>query len=704
MYCELNSLIHDLEIMSRIKSMVSSLRYEYQGLSNDLIDQLSGEIQNEIRRKDSQITLIDQSCLQLRIRSKNFKDTICIQMSDPEIRKDWLTDVRLAKLALDRANNPAWDIVTENMSSSSGNINGITQQRVPLFVRSLPIFATTKSSQLTCALHYKMYHNIPGLEDGGSGVLWICNVNDNGSQLGALNTIESEISLIHSYELCDSHVKCMELVANDLIWLGLRENRVIIVDANSPGEWRQIAALDVPGEVTCIKQLNQFVYVGLNIGAIYVFEIGRLEEPTILTLSQSPVTCLLAIGKEMYACSHNKIWIIQGNILDRSHSLSPENIIAASDDSLNHALAKEEPRPYLLAHCGIGLWVSLLNSSIIKLYHTETFKHLQDLNVAPNVKRVLTDSPIDVPIHVTSMLATRGLLWIGTSAGVIVTLTLPRLQGVPLVSGCLNVSLHRHFGPVTILLNLTPGLNVSPVSSRSNNSKNSKNHNSALDSKNNDAESIYGLYADLMKVSNYGEVKKTSHNLNATRMTWDLSNMTISDDSTSESASSSPIYHDGQLGQQSQGSASTIPSTMSLQLPGQSDNNQAAGSSLSSPKESCQTDMTELSDKSENAPYYVGQLKTRPGSNTMTEIKRPKSSQPPNDPNIASGASAMNQNAKVNENSGNSNSGNNNNNKNSASNSKTALLMTCGNGYKRLSPDNPYSSQHAHCIIWEYKL
>ena len=30
-------------------------------------------------------------------------------MSDPEAKRDWLTDVRLAKLALDRGNNPAWD-------------------------------------------------------------------------------------------------------------------------------------------------------------------------------------------------------------------------------------------------------------------------------------------------------------------------------------------------------------------------------------------------------------------------------------------------------------------------------------------------------------------------------------------------------------------------------------------------------------------
>lgn len=38
-------------------------------------------------------------------------------------------------------------------------------------------------------------------------------------------------------------------------------------------------------------------------------------------------------------------------------------------------------------------------------------------------------------------------------------------------------------------------------------------------------------------------------------------------------------------------------------------------------------------------------------------------------------------------------------------NGKTALLLTGGNGYKRISPiNNPFLSEHAHCIIWEYKL
>ncbi|XP_053208339.1 rho guanine nucleotide exchange factor 10-like [Panonychus citri] len=733
MYCDLNNLMHDLEMMSRIKNLISSLRFEYNGLSHELVEQLSRQIHNEIRRKDNQITLIDRSCFQLRIRSKNFKDTICIQMSDPEAKKDWLTDVRLAKLSLDRANNPAWDIVSENLSSSSGNINAITQQRVPLFVKSLPIFATTEGSQLTCALYYKLYQGLPGYDDTGSGVLWICNVNENGSQLGALATNDSEMALIHSYELCDSHVTCLELVASDLIWIGLKEGRVIIVDANSPGEWRQIAALEIPGEVSCIKQFNQYVYVGLTSGVLTVYEIDRLEDPIILSLSSSPVTCLLPIGKDIYACSSTKIWVINGANIEKSYSLVPENV--GSTVSLDDLVIKEEPKPNLLAHCGIGLWVSLLNSSIIKLYHTETFKHLQDLNVAPNVKRVLNE-PLtnDIPIHVTAMLATRGLLWIGTSVGIIVTLTLPRLQGVPLVSGCLNVALHRHIGPVTILLSLTPGVTLSPVTNPSGNPRGgdkSQGHGTDHHSKQEDVESIYGLYADLMKVGDYDEVKKPSGqtNLNATRMTWDLSNMTISDDSTSESASSSAIYQDNH--QRSHGSANTIPLTAqqgsghtspkdvnninNLMLQAvvnqqqQSQTQQPQLLQQNQPLQQLQPSqlqpsqqLTALQQLQPQSQQSDPQQLPRMAANSLYDSKRSKPSTHGSEPNMASTSSTINHrsnNASIYGTNGSVNSVQSN-----SVNLKTALLMTGGNGYKRGLIDNPYSSQHAHCIIWEYKL
>lgn len=660
MYCDLNNLIHDLEIMSRVSNCVQSLRYQYNGLTVELSEQISTEIRNEIRRKDAQITLIDRSCFQLRIRSKNYKDVICIQMSDPEAKKDWLTDVRLAKLALDRGNNPAWDIVNENISSSNGNIHAMTQQRVPLFVKSLPIFATTGASQLTCALYYKLYSGLPGLETS-SGVLWICNVNENGSQLGALATNGADVSLIHSYELCDSHVTCLESVSSSSVWVGLRQGRVIVIDAASPGEWQQLAALEVAGEVTCMRHFGQHVYVGLKTGVVTLFDVQHYEEPVIITLSQAAVTCLLPIENEVYACSGNKIWVISGAQVKRSYCLD-----GAEEDncgSTANGFDGQEVQPYLLAHCGIGLWVSLINSSIIRLYHTETFKHLQDLNVASNVKRILPDAG-DAPITVTSMLATRGLLWVGTNVGIIVTLTLPRLQGVPLVSGALNVALHRHLGPVTILLSLTSSVDMPIASAKTPNGKSLKNsRRTSLEAKHDDMESIYGLYSDLMKVGEYGGTRPPPLNQAATRLAWDMSHMAISDDSTSESASNNAMYQDGRRLPLPVAVRQLSPTE--AQLP----RDPAAGDHLTGEQELIAGEQpyseAGIYDASPRSPRSA-QLKI--GQRHEREPIYGTSSPEP----IGS--------------------------------HKTALLLTGGNGYKRGTQDSPYSSQHAHCIIWEYKL
>jgi hypothetical protein len=55
-------------------------------------------------------------------------------------------------------------------------------------------------------------------------------------------------------------------------------------------------------------------------------------------------------------------------------------------------------------------------------------------------------------IHITYLLSESGLLWIGTSAGFILTVPLPRLEGVPQIKGRPTVSYHGHNGPVRFLL------------------------------------------------------------------------------------------------------------------------------------------------------------------------------------------------------------------------------------------------------------
>lgn len=573
---------------------------------------------------------------------------------------------------------------------------------------------------------------------------------------------------------------------------------MIVIDAHSPSEWHQIAALEVAGEVVCMKHVGKYVYVGLKTGVLTLFDIADYEEPIIIALSQQPVTCLLQINNEVFACSGNKIWVINENQqVERSYTLSgsqnscnsnkADHLLSASglrngtttDQSSNQPSTDldadqlnsndgellSDQRPNLLAHCGIGLWVSLVDSSIIKLFHTETFKHLQDINVASNVKRVLNE---DVPITVTSILATRGLLWIGTSVGIIVTLTLPRLQGVPLVSGCLNVSLHRHLGPVTILLSLTPGATPQSCSNKNSNrnANGNKSRRNSFESKSAEVESIYGLYADLMKIDDYiseprsttastastaiatsvtgGSVSNSAmsvatnpngqqlannnihhqiqlqqklngqvNNVVANRMAWDLSNMAISDDSTSESASSSAIYHDGvrqNIGAINQQQAVGISQNP---LGGHDPNNSktdsigratTAANSVQNiyeskrPRSAQSQTQAQLNGNGFNSNYN--------NSKTSNSNLRAQSTNSNGRPGSVNNGTASNSIYESNLNQP-ANSVNQPNYYNSESSTalKTSLLITGGNGFRQYNQTKPsFTSQHAHCIVWETKL
>ena len=123
-----------------------------------------------------------------------------------------------------------------------------------------------------------------------------------------------------------------------------------------------------------------------------------------------------------------------------------------------------------MAVCGVGLWVALQNSSTVSLYHTESFIHMQDINIANNVSRVLDQRGVSSnkrSIYVTALAAAKGLLWVGTNVGIALTIPLPRLEGVPIISGKANISYHAHFGPVRMFLPLQQKVHAAePIMSR----------------------------------------------------------------------------------------------------------------------------------------------------------------------------------------------------------------------------------------------
>lgn len=190
------------------------------------------------------------------------------------------------------------------------------------------------------------------------------------------------------------------------------------------------------------------VFVALANGTLCVYRRNPIDGSWIINESQNlnlgtdPIAYILPIDHCIYAACGKKVWVLDGPSAEilKSFVIQHEHF-----GNVN-----------IMAHSGIGLWISQKNSSTICLYHTETFKHLQDINIASIVTRGSRDSMNNnrSQVHVTALLACKGLLWVGTNVGRALTIPLPRLEGVPIISGRANISYHAHFGPISFLLAL----------------------------------------------------------------------------------------------------------------------------------------------------------------------------------------------------------------------------------------------------------
>ncbi|XP_055604092.1 uncharacterized protein LOC129752331 [Uranotaenia lowii] len=204
--------------------------------------------------------------------------------------------------------------------------------------------------------------------------------------------------------------------------------------------------------VYSILYLNNRVFVSLANGDVCVYsrDHNGWNTTTPITMSvgtvKSPVTKLLNV--------HGKLWCaIQGCIkVLNTTSLLEDSQIQISNDS----------KPITnMTVLNDFVWISVQNSAHIKCCHFESFEIIFEVNLAPSVNKMLSNCDDIIRQHkaaclrVTSLLACKDLIWVGTSAGVLLTIAasnvckgsaMPAVTGIP----------HGHTGHVRFLTVVEP--------------------------------------------------------------------------------------------------------------------------------------------------------------------------------------------------------------------------------------------------------
>lgn len=118
---------------------LGQLKGDYKDLTLENTRKMLHQIQTSIQHKDEEMAWVDSCCLQLVVRTKGKEETFTFQTDNPSIKKEWITELRLAQLALDPNNSPAWEVPEQEQRPST---------KMPLFVKSQPVYSSQHQTEV----------------------------------------------------------------------------------------------------------------------------------------------------------------------------------------------------------------------------------------------------------------------------------------------------------------------------------------------------------------------------------------------------------------------------------------------------------------------------------------------------------------------------------------------------------------------------
>ncbi|XP_043929440.1 rho guanine nucleotide exchange factor 10 isoform X2 [Protopterus annectens] len=467
LYQDLENLLHDLSVVGQISNLVGNLRGIYQNLNPAVANDWSLGLKRLIMKKEEEIRAADRCRIQLQLPGKHDKHgrpvffTAVFNTYTPAIKQSWISCLQMAKLALEEDNQLGWFCVEDEG-------NQIKKQKHPLLVRQVPVMmAKQQEFKVECAVYNPEPYNGYSITSEPSsvehGFLWIGSCTNQMGQIAIVSLQNSNPKVIECFNvesriLCMVYIpekeipeeKCISLEQEDVvekpclaptICLGMEEGSISVYKSSQGSKKVRLQHFFTPEKATVVSLTYEapHLYAGLVNGSIAVYTktedgLWNSESPKVINLGVLPVKSLLVTEDTLWAASGGQIFIIN------TKTLTVERQLDAHQDEgmvISH-----------IAVAGVGIWIGFTSGSSLRLFHIETLKHLQDINIATPIHKMLSGQQ---RVSVTSLLVCYGLLLVGTNVGMIVALPVPRLQGIPKVTGRGMVSFHSHSGPVKFL-------------------------------------------------------------------------------------------------------------------------------------------------------------------------------------------------------------------------------------------------------------
>ncbi|TRY64762.1 hypothetical protein DNTS_017637 [Danionella cerebrum] len=469
LYQELQELQHDLSVVEQVTLLVGTLQGTYQNLNTTVAQDWCLALQRLIRIKEDQIQSANKCRLQLQVPGRPDKSgrpvsfTVVFNTPSPVSKISWVNRLHLAKMALRDENTPGW---------FSAEDDGKTKVPFwcPLLACRMPVFSSRAQEwKLEAALHNPVQCALLGFSGASTslpqGYLWVASGDDSAQgQVDIFSLNRPTPRLVKSLQM-GARVRCLEYVpeaspsedaeaaqtsfsgVGNSVCTGLDDGSILVYGSMDVTSQCLVTLHNPEGcPVLCLKHCRNFLFAGLRDGTLMVYdrhhrgELWKQDSCRQVSIGSDPIRTLLALEDSVWASCANTVSVVVGS------SLSIQKFEVHQDPMVSVAH---------MVQAGGGVWMAFSEGSSVRLFHTETLEHLQEINIsAPSVFYNHSQKSI----RVTSLLVCQGLLWVGTAQGIIITLPVPKLEGIPKITGKGMMSFNAHSGPVDFLVALSSPL------------------------------------------------------------------------------------------------------------------------------------------------------------------------------------------------------------------------------------------------------
>ncbi|XP_047581355.1 rho guanine nucleotide exchange factor 10-like protein isoform X3 [Lutra lutra] len=467
LFQELQDLQKDLAVVEQITFLISTLHGTYQNLNMTVAQDWCLALQRLMRVKEEEIHSANKCRLRLLLPGKPDKSgrpisfMVVFITPNPLSKISWVNRLHLAKIGLREENQPGWLCPDEDKKSKG-------PFWCPILACCIPAFSSRGLSlQLGALVHSPVSCPLLGFSAVSTslpqGYLWVGGGQEGaGGQVEIFSLNRPSPRTVKSFPLA-APVLCMEYIpepeegesgdeshmapdpsttVHPTICLGLQDGSILVYGSVDTGT-QCLATCRSPGlqPVLCLCHSPFHLFAGLQDGTLAAYPRTSggvpwdLESPPVcLTVGTGPIRTLLSLEDAVWASCGPRVTVVDATSLQTQQSFEAHQDETAS---VTH-----------MVKAGSGVWMAFSSGSSIRLFHTETLEHLQEINIATRTTFLL---PGQKHLCVTSLLICQGLLWVGTDQGVIVLLPVPRLEGIPKITGKGMVSLNGHCGPVAFL-------------------------------------------------------------------------------------------------------------------------------------------------------------------------------------------------------------------------------------------------------------